>query len=73
MLYRLLIIVLLVLPKMSVGAAILKGVVLANELYGPPLANIQVAASDGTNGDISDSLGRFIFNFQKSTLATRYA
>src|SRR5208283_3548846 len=63
MLYRLLIIVLLVLAKMSVNAATLKGVILANELSGSPSENVGVDAISGTNLTISDLSGKFTLEF----------
>ena len=63
MLYRLLIIVLLVLAKMSVDAATLKGVILTNELSGSPSENVGVDAISGTNLTISDLSGKFTLEF----------
>jgi tetratricopeptide (TPR) repeat protein len=63
MLYRLLIIVLLVLAELPVDAAILKGVILANELSGSPIENVGVDAISGTNLTISDLSGKFTLEF----------
>ena len=63
MLYRLLIIVLLVLAKMPVDAATLKGVILANELSGSPSENVAVDAISGTNLTVSDLSGKFTLEF----------
>lgn len=41
----------------------LKGVILSNELSGPPMANVQVAVLDGANATVSDSVGRFTLVF----------
>jgi Tfp pilus assembly protein PilF len=46
----------------SPQAASLRGLVLANELGGPPLANISVAA-DGANDTRTDDQGRFVLDF----------
>jgi hypothetical protein len=62
MLCRLVIIVLLVLVDLRVHAATLKGVILENELSGPPMPNVVVAAL-GANPTASDSLGQFILDF----------
>ncbi len=63
MLYRLLIIVLLILAELPVDAATLKGVILANELSGPPIENVGVDAISGTNLTISDLSGKFTLEF----------
>jgi hypothetical protein len=63
MLYRLLIIVLLVLAKMPVDAATLKGVILANELSDSPSENVAVDAISGTNLTVSDLSGKFTLEF----------
>jgi tetratricopeptide repeat protein len=60
---RLSVILLLVPPDLPVEAAILKGVILANELSGPPMENIEIDATSGTNHTVSDSSGRFILEF----------
>ena len=60
--YILLIIVLLGLAKLPVEAATLKGVILANELSGPPIADIGIVA-DGANPDTSEDFGRFTLEF----------
>ena len=63
MLCRLVIIVLLVLVDLRVhAAALLKGVILKNELSGPPMPNVGVVA-DGTNPNATDAFGRFILKF----------
>jgi tetratricopeptide (TPR) repeat protein len=62
MLSRLLIIVFLVLAKLPVDAATLKGVILANELSGPPIAKVGVVA-DGANPTTSEDFGRFTLEF----------
>jgi tetratricopeptide (TPR) repeat protein len=63
MLYRLLIIILLVLAELPVDAATLKGVILANELNGPPMENVGVDAISGTNLTSSDLSGKFTLEF----------
>jgi tetratricopeptide (TPR) repeat protein len=65
--YRLLILALLVLAELPVDAATtLKGVILANEVGGSPIADVPVVA-DGANPTVSESLGRFTLEFpQKS-------
>lgn len=62
MLSRLLIIVLLVIWDSRTNAAVLKGVILANELGGPPMEEVQVFA-DGAGQTVSDSAGMFTFKF----------
>jgi tetratricopeptide (TPR) repeat protein len=62
MLYRLLIIVLLALAELPADAATLKGVILANELSGPPMENVGVDAI-GTNRTMSDLSGKFTLEF----------
>jgi hypothetical protein len=63
MLCRLVIIVLLILADLRVHAATLKGVILENELSGPPMANVEVDAITGTNLTISNSSGTFTLEF----------
>jgi hypothetical protein len=63
MLYRLVIIILLVLAELPVDAATLKGVILANELNGPPMENVGVDAISGTNLTSSDLSGKFTLEF----------
>src|SRR5262245_46501871 len=46
------------------GAAILRGLVLANQLGGAPVANVPIVA-DGANPTQSDSTGRFLLVFPK--------
>lgn len=53
------------LPGAAMEAATLKGVVFENELGGPPVANVEVAAVAGANPTVSDSLGRFTLSFPK--------
>src|SRR5580704_3940444 len=65
---RLSIIFLLVLADLPVDAetlksATLKGVILANELSGSPIENVEVDATSGTNHTISDSSGKFTLEF----------
>jgi tetratricopeptide (TPR) repeat protein len=55
--------VLLVVGELPAKAAALKGVVLANELSGPPLENVGVDAISGTNRTASDSSGKFTLQF----------
>jgi hypothetical protein len=62
MLARLFIIVLLVMGDSRINAAVLKGVILANEEGGPPMEQIQVFA-DGAGQTVSDSAGMFTFKF----------
>jgi tetratricopeptide (TPR) repeat protein len=54
----------MVVATLRVDAAILKGVVLANEVGGQPLENVQVSAA-GTNPTVSDSFGMFTLEFPK--------
>ena len=65
---RLSIIFLPVLADLPVNAetlksAILKGVILANELSGSPIENVEVDATSGTNHTTSDSSGKFTLEF----------
>ena len=73
MLYRLLIFVLLVLAKLPVDAATLKGVILANELNGPPIENVGVDAISGTNLTIRIYPGNSLWSSRKGESATRCA
>lgn len=63
MLSRLSIIFLLALADLPVEAATLKGVILANELSGPSMENIEIDAASGTNHTVSDSSGKFTLEF----------
>jgi hypothetical protein len=70
MLSRLFIIALLALASLPADAATtLKGVILINEVGGPPMANVPVAA-DGANPTTSESFGRFTLEFRRSNPAT---
>ncbi len=67
MLYRLLIIVFLLLAELPVDAetlkgATLKGVILANELSGPPMENVGIDAISGNHTE-SDLSGKFTLKF----------
>src|SRR5262245_51246201 len=62
MFYRLVIFVLLVLADLPIDAATLKGLILVNELSGPPMENVGVDAI-GTNRTISDLSGKFTLEF----------
>jgi tetratricopeptide (TPR) repeat protein len=57
------IIVFLLRAALPIDAATLKGVVLANELSGPPMENIEVDAISGANHTESDSSGKFTLEF----------
>lgn len=57
------IIVFLLRAGLPIDAATLKGVVLANELSGPPMENIEVDAISGANHTESDSSGKFTLEF----------
>ena len=61
--YRFLVIVFLVLAKVPLDAATLKGVILANELSGSPMENVGVNALSGTNLTTSDLFGKFTLEF----------
>jgi tetratricopeptide (TPR) repeat protein len=63
MLSRLSLIFLLVLADLPVEAVTLRGVILANELSGPPMENVEVDATSGTNHTVSDSSGKFTLDF----------
>jgi hypothetical protein len=66
MLRRFVITVLLVLTNFRVVAATLKGVIIANELGGSPIANVKVADKAQTiNPVTSDDFGRFTLEFGK--------
>src|SRR5688572_14484667 len=45
------------------GAATIRGVILANELGGQPVANVQVSAVEGANPVSSRSNGTFVLEF----------
>jgi hypothetical protein len=55
--------VFLLRAALPIDAATLKGVVLANELSGPPMENIEVDAISGANHTESDSSGKFTLEF----------
>jgi hypothetical protein len=57
--------VLLIAGAWSAQAAALKGVILANELSGPPLENVGVDPISGTNRTASDSSGKFTLEFRQ--------
>jgi tetratricopeptide (TPR) repeat protein len=46
----------------DLAAAVLKGLIIANEIGGPPMTNVQVAA-DGASSVVSNSLGIFALEF----------
>jgi tetratricopeptide (TPR) repeat protein len=54
---------LLTVALVPVEAATLKGVILANELSGRPVENVEVDATSGTNHTESDSSGKFTLEF----------
>ncbi len=49
--------------SVRVGATTMRGVILANELGGPPIANVQVSAVEGSNPVSSRSNGTFVLDF----------
>src|ERR1700686_3729291 len=56
--------VFLLLPiSARLDAATVKGVILANEVGGPPVANVQVSAVGGANAVASLSDGTFVLEF----------
>jgi tetratricopeptide (TPR) repeat protein len=55
--------VLLFAGALPAKAVVLRGVILANELSGPPLENVGVDAISGTNRTASDSSGKFSLQF----------
>ena len=62
----LVIVVLLILASAPVDAAILKGVIFANEMNGAPIANVMVAdLAQTTSPSVSDYLGRFTLEFRQ--------
>jgi len=63
MLSRFSTIFLLLLAALPVNAATLKGVIIVNEVGGPPMGNVQVGAAAGTTPTVSDSLGIFTLEF----------
>jgi hypothetical protein len=66
MFHCLVIVVLLILASAPVDAAILKGVIFANEMNGSPIANVVVAdQAQTTNPSVSDDLGRFTLEFRQ--------
>ncbi|MGA8657615.1 MAG: tetratricopeptide repeat protein [Chthoniobacterales bacterium] len=65
MLLRLSILLLFALSGSPLNAATLKGAILADELGGKPMANVQVTAADGANPTVSDSFGRFTLDFPR--------
>jgi tetratricopeptide (TPR) repeat protein len=54
---------LLLAVSVRLGAATIRGVILANELGGPPIANVQVIAVEGANPVSSLSNGTFVLEF----------
>jgi len=66
MCYRLVVLFfLLLLAASGVQGATLRGVILANGLEGPPIANVDVSAVAGANPTLSDSHGRFMLEFPR--------
>lgn len=63
MFVRTAIIVLLLQAALPAKAATLKGVILTNELSGPPMENIEVDGISGANHTESDSSGKFTLEF----------
>ena len=55
--------VLVLLGTRLEGAAVLKGIIVGNELGGPPLPRVQVGVVAGANTTASDAAGKFIFRF----------
>jgi tetratricopeptide (TPR) repeat protein len=59
--------VLMVVAATQAETATLKGIVLNNEIGGPPMSNVEVTTAVGANPTVSDSAGRFSLDFpQKS-------
>jgi tetratricopeptide (TPR) repeat protein len=57
----------MIIATIQAEAATLKGIILSNELSGPPMPNVEVTAAVGANPIVSDSAGRFSLDFpQKS-------
>jgi hypothetical protein len=52
---------LLVMLAVPLQGATLRGVVLANELGGPPVPNVQLGVSAGASPTVSDDQGKFTF------------
>ncbi len=48
---------------LDVHAAVLKGLVLANELGGPPVAGVEIVATDGEGRAVTDAAGAFVLSF----------
>ena len=63
MVYRILCVLLLVSTGLCTDAAELRGLVLANELGGPPMDNVEVKAVAGANATVTDDTGLFLFKF----------
>jgi tetratricopeptide (TPR) repeat protein len=53
----------LLMSAVPLQGATLRGVVLANELGGPPLPNVQLGVSAGASPTVSDDQGKFTFEF----------
>ena len=60
---RVIIIGILLLFASPVNGAVLKGVILANELSGPPISNVQIGAVAGANLTATDANGKFTLKF----------
>jgi cell division protein FtsB len=56
-------VLLLLAVSIRVGAATIRGLILANELGGPPVAHVQVSAVEGANAVSSLSNGTFVLEF----------
>ena len=63
MLGRCVVFALLLVVGVPLQGATLRGVVLANELGGPPVPNVQLGVSAGASPTVSDDQGKFTFEF----------
>ena len=63
---RFIILAVVLLAAFPVKATVLKGLIRANEVGGPPLANVRVVA-DGANPATTEDLGRFSLEFPRKS------
>src|SRR5216110_1525967 len=63
MVSRVLYILVFVSVAVRLNAAALRGLIVSNEMGGPPLANVEVGVVAGANTTVTDDQGRFFFDF----------